>query len=228
MLGKLNQLRRRQDGKLPTDGDLETAARALTHLMEVYRLEARDVMEGRLGARLEAEDVYYLASKAAQWRQPQVAVEVVRAALTEDQEGKYNSQQRRILEDMLTSQEKEMEEKEKEETPHHLIARDLRMTEEDRAGYSALCRAEEDRLEPAVRRELRCHLSTRSDPYFTLHPIAVEVLHPQPSQVLLLHHLLSHGELEELARLASPAVLEQGAIGDYQLGHWSALTMEIF
>ena len=218
MLGKLNQLKRRQDGKLPTDGDLETAARALTHLMEVYRLEARDVMEGRLGgedtgAKLEVEDVYYLASKAAQWRQHQVAVEVVRAALAEDQQRHYSSQQRRILEDLLTSQEQEMTGGQKE-VEHHLIARDVRMTEQERAGYSALCRGE-DLLDPALRRDLLCYFSTRSDPYYTLHPIAVELLHPHPHQVLLLHHVLSPTEVEELAKLASPALLEQGAIGNY-------------
>ena len=220
ILGRLKELKRQQDGKLPTDGDLETAAKALTHLMEVYRLEARDVMEGRLGgeetgARLEVEDVYYLASKAAQWRQHQVAVELVRAALAEDQQRNYSIHQRQILEDLLASQEQEVTagQQEEKKTEHHLIARDVRMTEEDRTGYSALCRGE-DLLEPAVRRELVCYFSTRSDPYFTLHPIAVELLHPPPHQVLLLHHVLSHREVEELARLASPAVLEQGAIGN--------------
>ena len=219
MLDRLNKLKRQQDGKLPTDGDLETAAKALTNLMEVYRLDAGDVLEGRLGgmetgARLEGEDVYYLASKAAQWKQHQVAVELVRAALAEDQERNYSDHQRRILEDLLARQEEELrasqEEKEKE---HHLIAKDVRMTEEDRASYSALCRGE-DLLEPAVRRELLCYFSTRSDPYYILHPIALELLHPPPSQVLLLHHVLSHTEVEELARLASPALLEQGAIGN--------------
>ena len=185
--------------------------------MEVYSLEAGELLEGRLGGaesgpRLEVEDVYYLASKAAQWRQPQVAVELVREALAEHQQRNFSAHQRRILEDLLASQEEEMG-RSREESPHHLIARGLRMTEEDRESYSALCRGE-DLLEPAVKRELLCYFSTRSDPYFTLHPLAVEVLHPRPHQVLLLHHVLSDSEVDQLARLASPAVLEQGAIGN--------------
>ena len=216
MLERINQLKRQQDGKLPSDGDLETAARAVTQLVEVYRLEAGDLLEGRLGgqesgARLAGEDVYYLASKAAQWSQPQVAVALLRAALAGQQQSNYSAQQRRILEDLLASQEQEVG-RSQQERPHHLIAKEVRMTEEDRRNYSALCRAE-DLLEPAVRRKLLCYFSTRSDPYYTLHPLAVEVLHPRPHQVLLLHHVLSKSEVEQLAGLASPAVLEQGAIG---------------
>ena len=46
VLERLSHLRRQQDGQLPCDGDLETTARAVTGLVEVYRLEAGDLLEG--------------------------------------------------------------------------------------------------------------------------------------------------------------------------------------
>ena len=49
-VNKLKKLKRKQGGKvIPTEGDLEMAANSLTNLLDVYRLEAREVVEGRLG-----------------------------------------------------------------------------------------------------------------------------------------------------------------------------------
>jgi hypothetical protein len=114
MLERLSHLRRQQDGKLPSDGDLETAARAVTGLVEVYRLEAGDLLEGRLGGQESG------------------------ARLAGQQQSNYSAQQRSILEDLLASQEPEVG-RSRQESPHHLIAREVRMTEEDRSSYSALC-----------------------------------------------------------------------------------------
>ena len=52
----------------------------------------------------------------------------------------------------------------------------------------------------------------RSDPYYTLHPIAVEVVHPEPHQVLLFHHVLSAREVEGVAALAGN-IMKQSATG---------------
>ena len=52
----------------------------------------------------------------------------------------------------------------------------------------------------------------RSDLYYTLHPIAVEVVHPEPHPVLLFHHVLSDREVEGVARLAGN-IMKQSAIG---------------
>ena len=57
-------------------------------------------------------------------------------------------------------------------------------------------------------------LLLRSDLYYTLHPIAVEVVHPEPHQVLLFHHVLSEREVEEVARLAGNK-MKQSATGRY-------------
>ena len=75
-LTKLRKLKKKQT-ELPTEVDLERAGRSLTNLVEVYRLEAREVAEGVLhnvttGARLGPEDLYYLARTAAQAEHHQV------------------------------------------------------------------------------------------------------------------------------------------------------------
>ena len=87
---------------------------------------------------------------------------LVREALAEHQQRNFTAHQWRILQDLLASQQGDICRK---ESHHHLIARDLRMTEEDRASYSSLCRAE-DLLDPAVRPELLCYFSTRSNPNY--------------------------------------------------------------
>ena len=80
-------LRRRAE-HLPTGVDLERAARSLTNLLDVYRLEAREVVSGLLasvqtGARLPMEDIYYLAREADRADQPRVAADLLREAIRE-------------------------------------------------------------------------------------------------------------------------------------------------
>ena len=76
-LNKLRKLKKKQ-AEFPTEVDLERAGRSLNNLVEVYRLEAREVVEGVLhnvttGARLGPEDLYYLARRAAETDQHQVS-----------------------------------------------------------------------------------------------------------------------------------------------------------
>ena len=174
---KLKKLKRKQGGKLmPTEGDMEMAARSLTNLLEVYRLEAREVVEGRLGgvetgAQLELEDVYYLATKAAQRKQHQVAVSLLREAI-DIQRQRNSSQDHRLLtnmENLMFRQERNLQRISQGERRRSYVlgvvppkTQDFSKmtTEEDRVNYDALCRGE-DLLEPAVRRNIGCYYSTR-------------------------------------------------------------------
>ena len=47
----------------------------------------------------------------------------------------------------------------------------------------------------------------RHDPYYTIHPIAVEELYPAPHQILLFHHVLTDVESDRVASLAGDKVL---------------------
>ena len=225
---KLKKLKRKQGGKLiPTEGDLEMSARSLTNLLEVYKLEAREVVEGRLGgvdsgAPLQLEDVYYLASQAAQSKQHQVAVSLLREAIDIHRQ-RNSSQNHRLvtkMENLMFRQEQNLNKISGAKgrqghvlgvVPAKTADYSKMTTEDDRINYDALCRGE-DLLEPEVRRKLFCYYSTRSDLYYTLHPIAVEVVHPEPHQVLLFHHVLSEAEGEGVARLAGN-IMKQSATG---------------
>ena len=178
---KLKKLKRKQGGKLiPTEGDMEMAARSLTNLLEVYRLEVREVVAGRLGgletgARLELEDIYYLASKAAQRNQHQVAVNLLREAI-ESQRLHNSSQEHRLMtkmENLMFRQQQNLNKISRGQSRQGYVlgvvpakTQDFSKmtTEEDRINYDALCRGE-DLLQPAVRRTLSCYYSTRYKPH---------------------------------------------------------------
>ena len=182
-MSKLKKLKRKQGGKLvPTEGDLEMAAGSLTNLLEVYRLEVREVVAGRLGgletgARLELEDIYYLASKAAQRNQHQVAVNLLREAIDIHRE-RNSSQEHKLLtnmENLMFRQERSLNKISRWESRQKYVlgvvpakTQDFSKmtTEDDRINYDALCRGE-DLLEPAVRRTLLCYYSTRYKPHHT-------------------------------------------------------------
>ena len=63
-------------------------------------------------------------------------------------------------------------------------------TEQDIKNFKALCRGQ-DILPAHYRKHLNCFYSTRNDPYFTIHPVAVEVMHKEPHEALVFHHILS-------------------------------------
>ena len=159
-MSKLKKLKRKQGGKLvPTEGDLEMAAGSLTNLLEVYRLEVREVVAGRLGgletgARLELEDIYYLASKAAQRNQHQVAVNLLREAIDIHRE-RNSSQEHKLLtnmENLMFRQERSLNKISRWESRQKYVlgvvpakTQDFSKmtTEEDRINYDALCRGED-------------------------------------------------------------------------------------
>ena len=174
---KLKKLKRKQGSRLvPTEGDLEMAAGSLTNLLEVYRLEAREVVAGRLGgvetgARLELEDIYYLASQAAQRKQHQVAVNLLREAIDIHRQ-RNSSQDHKLLTNMknlMFRQEQNLNKISQADRRQKYVlgvvpakTQDVRKmtTENDRMNYDALCRGE-DLLDPAMRRTLFCYYSTR-------------------------------------------------------------------
>ena len=176
---KLKKLKRKQAGRvMPTEGDMEMAARSLTNLLEVYRLEAREVVEGRLGgvdtgARLQLEDIYYLASQAAGRNQHQVAVNLLREALDLTRQ-RNSSQDHKLLtnmENLMFRQEQNLikiSRGKPERRQNYVLGvvpaktQDFTKmtTEDDKINYEALCRGE-DLLEPAIRRTLLCYYSNR-------------------------------------------------------------------
>ena len=133
-------------------------------------------MEGRLGgvetgSQLQLEDVYYLASQAAQRNQHQVAVNLLREAM-DIQHQRNSSQEERLvtkMENLMFRQQQNLNKisrgKQRQSyvlgvVPAKTQDYSKMTTEDDRINYEALCRGE-DLLEPALRRTLFCYYSTR-------------------------------------------------------------------
>jgi hypothetical protein len=57
-----------------------------------------------------------------------------------------------------------------------------------------------------------CYYSRGKHPYFILHPLAVEELHPEPHPVLVYHHLLTSLQADLLASIAEP-YMRKAAVG---------------
>ena len=66
-----------------------------------------------------------------------------------------------------------------------------------RINYAALCRGI-DILPAEQRSKLLCHYSIRSDPYFILAPVKVEVHYPEPHEIVTFHDVLSAAEAEAI------------------------------
>ena len=58
-----------------------------------------------------------------------------------------------------------------------------------------------------------CYYSRGHHPYYTLHPLAVEELHPPPHPVLIYHHLLTEVQADLLAAIAEP-FMRKAAVGN--------------
>ena len=124
------------------------------------------------------------------------------------------------MQQMLQQQRQKMQTKANKETkeeyklgvipPRTSDGRQL-TSDQDRINFNALCRGE-TLLRPKTEALLFCQYSDRGDPFFRLHPVPVEVLHPKPHQVLLFHNVISASESIQLGRIAANK-LKQSAIG---------------
>ena len=168
-------------------------------------------------AKLSMTDTYYLARLAAANNKPSVATSLVEEALiqainTNTSERSVNMQN---MKQMLAQQQKKVQPKSftitlgeippKTDDPEQLT------TEQDQINFKALCKGQ-DILPSSYRSKLLCFYSTRDDPYFTIHPIAVEEVHKQPHEVLMFHQILSDAECETIKQL-SKRIMKQSAIG---------------
>ncbi len=52
---------------------------------------------------------------------------------------------------------------------------------------------------------LKCHLSTRNDPFYALQPVKMEVMHLNP-EIILFHEVISEKEMNTVKDIAGPLV----------------------
>ena len=234
MLSKVRKIKRRS-ANLPSEADLQQAARTLTRLADVYSLNPEDLAAGSLmglatGAVLSTKDTYYLARTAAMQEKPELAAGLAEAAIamaarvqnsTSVGGGGGGGVQVGAMQQMLQQQRQKVKqakgvEENKEEfrlgviPPRTSDGRQL-TTDQDRINFNALCRGE-SLLRKETEALLFCQYSDRGDPFFRLHPVPVEVLHHKPHEVLLFHNVISSSESVKLGDIAANK-LKQSAIG---------------
>ena len=233
----LRKTKKSQMRQLPGDEDLALAARSLTNLQEVYQLRPRDLARGRLlgadtGAALSTQDLVYLATTAAAQHRPAAAVALLEEAAATLEAGNVTGGHRASVESLLARERSKVQPRRAEaryklgQVPAQTTDPAQLTTAGDKENYEALCRGQQ-LLPASVARGLLCWYSARGDPYYTLHPLAVEEAHPRPHQVLVLHHLLSAREADQVAALATRGMKQSGIGRDKQLSslrqsqsHW--------
>jgi len=223
-LTRMKKLRSRH-GKLPTEEDLKGAAKAINKLQDVYNLDPTKLVTGNIGelstgATLGVKDTYYLARMAAVNNRPEVATGLVEQAIvqaTKDQNATLGNVQLQNMQQLLAQQQKKVKSQPSKEyfplgrIPPKTSDPTKMTTEQDLINFKALCRGQ-DILPARYRKHLTCYYSTRDDPYFTIHPVAVEVIHKKPHQVLMFHHILSDKESDTINDLTYK-FMKKSAIG---------------
>jgi len=214
--------------KLPTEEDLKAAAKAINKLQDVYSIEPDKLVMGNIGdistgAELSLGDTYYLARMAAVNNNPGIATSLAEQAIVQATAAQNSSLSDRpsvqvqSMRQLLAQQRKKVQHSTGKETfPLGLIPpktndRAKMTTEQDKKNFHALCRGQ-DILPARYRKHLNCFYSTRNDPYFTIHPVAVEVIHKEPHEVLVFHHILSDKESDTIRDLTHK-IMKQSAIG---------------
>ena len=174
------------------------------------------------GAKLSLADTYYLARMAAVNNNPRIATQLVEQAIVQAATDHKNNTstttvQVQNMRQMLAQQKKKVEPDDGIDTftlgliPPKTNDPTQLTTEQDKKNFQALCRGE-DILPAKERKHLTCSYSTRNDPYYTIHPVAVEVLHREPHEILVFHNILSDKESEAIKELTNK-IMKQSAIG---------------
>lgn len=183
-------------GGMPTDRDLQGAAKALIRLRSTYDLDLQSFSEGNIlgtatEAHLSSKDSFFLGRFAynnGHLREAQKWLELtalqVAAETRHSNESSISSSQLDMMLSHLesaigTDDTKQHQPKEEEYKlgviPPKTFDRDKMVTDQDNKNFAALCRGL-DLLPTRIRKHLKCFFSTQDDPYYILHPLKASYL----------------------------------------------------
>ena len=171
ILSKIKKKQKRE--QLPTDADLSFAAKSLNNLKDVYKIPADDLTQGNLleiktGARLGEQDLFYLASTAANQNNHNVAVDLL------EHSAQMFKQKNASSDDVNFKNVILLLNKEKRKTPKIIPDETIVLgqvpskttdlskltTYQDKVNYEALCRGDSI-LPDHVKKDLTCFYTTR-------------------------------------------------------------------
>ncbi|XP_040579772.1 prolyl 4-hydroxylase subunit alpha-2 [Lepeophtheirus salmonis] len=215
---------------IPKEQDLHGSAQALLRISDVYDLDVRNLSEGIIenretSAKLSAKDCLFMGkhsfnsgelSRSLEWFEQAWLLAGQKPNLTATTLSR--DEVRNFLE--YASQEHDLRvskgEKNKKLFPKPVHEsspfeqRDqLRMnvpsprSEEDM--FKSLCRGEEHR-EPQVLANMKCYTTTKTHPYYLLHPVMVEEVNHDP-HIVVYYDVISSNEMKVIKELAEPYLM---------------------
>ena len=171
ILSKIKKKKKRE--QLPTDADLSFAAKSLNNLKDVYKIPADDLTQGNLleiktDARLGEQDLFYLASSAANQNNHNVAVDLLEhcAKMIKQKNASSDDVNFKKVILLLNKEKRKMPKSIPDETivlgqvPSKTTDLSKLTTYQDKVNYEALCRG--DSILPYhVTKDLTCFYTTR-------------------------------------------------------------------
>ncbi|XP_059092577.1 prolyl 4-hydroxylase subunit alpha-2-like [Tigriopus californicus] len=228
----LQELRkvRNKHGGLPTEADLQGAAKALNRLQDMYKLNITDFARGRIfglqtAAELSVKDTFFLGRFAMMNDNPEVALRWLEEAVIQAaSEGNHTSP---VKADRIEQVIKQVERKlppgfrdiasfegtdDFENNDFNLLkipekTRDPAKftTLDDEMNYKALCQGRTllSRVEQA---KLLCSYSTLAHPFYLIGPVKTEVAYNDPHKIVILHEVIHDNEIEAIIQAAKPKI----------------------
>lgn len=171
ILSKIKKKKKRE--QLPTDADLSFAAKSLNNLKDVYKIPADDLTQGNLleiktDARLGEQDLFYLASTAANQNNHIVAVDLLEhcAQLFKQKNASSDDVNFKKVSLLLNKEKRKIPKSIPDETivlgqvPSKTTDLNKLTTYQDKVNYEALCRGDSI-LPDHVTKDLTCFYTTR-------------------------------------------------------------------
>jgi len=231
-LADLKKIKHRHGG-MPTDRDLQGAAKALIRLRSTFKMDLQQFSSGNIlglttKAALKTKDSFFLGrfaymnghlAEAEKWLD--LAASQVASEMKHSNQSSVNVNQ---LDQMLIHLREEIDKSDLVEDQDEDIStfqlgvippktqdRDKMITANDHRNFAALCRGV-PLLPRSISKNLQCYYTTQGDPYFLYQPLKMEVHHPRPHLVVSFHGVLSPKEADGLVATAQPR-MQQASIG---------------
>ena len=226
-LQELKKIKHRHGG-LPTDRDLQGAAKALIRLRSTYKIDLNEMATGNIlglatEAQLSTKDSFFLGrfaymnghlAEAEKWLD--LAARQVASEVRQYNQSSVNVNQ---LDQMLSHLREEIEKSNLVDDsddpssyklgviPPKTQDRDKMITSNDHRNFAALCRGLE-LLPQSITKSLQCYYTTQGDWFFLLQPLKMEVHHPRPHLIVSFHNVLSDKEADGLVAAAHPRMVK--------------------
>ncbi|CAB4059836.1 P4HA [Lepeophtheirus salmonis] len=187
---------------IPKEQDLHGSAQALLRISDVYDLDVRNLSEGIIenretSAKLSAKDCLFMGKHSFN------SGELSRSLEWFEQAWLLAGQKPNLTATTLSRDEPVHESSPFEQRDQLRMNVPSPRSEEDM--FKSLCRGEEHR-EPQVLANMKCYTTTKTHPYYLLHPVMVEEVNHDP-HIVVYYDVISSNEMKVIKELAEPYLM---------------------